>query len=328
VVNAAASISGRYPNEGPLLLAAARVPVLDSVGVGVLDGVREGQTVRIDGDSVFIGDRVVAQGTRQTLASLEQSYEAAKTSLDEELGRFAENTLEYLRNERHLVLEPSALPDVDVDFRNRQVMVVVRGADYRDDLLALRSYINEMRPVLIAVDGGADALLEAKLKPDIIVGDFDSVSTHALTQGARLIVHAYPGGKAPGAERLDQLGLPYTVLESVGTSEDVALLLAYEKHADLIVAVGTHASMVDFLDKGREGMASTFLTRLKVGTILMDAKGVSQLYQAPVRKRDLIFLVASAMSCLVVMIIVFPPLRVFAQGFWVLLQESWRSLRH
>jgi uncharacterized membrane-anchored protein len=309
-------------------LAAARVPILDSVGTGVLDAVRDGQSVRVDGDGLFVGERMVAHGARQTLASLERSYEAAKASLDEELGRFAENTLEYLRHERHLVLEPAALPDVDVEFRNRHVMVVVRGADYRDDLRALRSYINEMRPVLIAVDGGADALLEAKLKPDIIVGDFDSVSTHALTCGARLLVHGYPGGKAPGAERLDQLGLTYTVLESVGTSEDVALLLAYEKHADLIVAVGTHASMVDFLDKGREGMASTFLTRLKVGTILMDAKGVSRLYQAPIRKRDLLFLVAAAMSCLVVMIIVFPPLRVFAHGFWVLLRESWRSLRH
>src|SRR5207248_788018 len=125
-----------------------------------------------------------------------------------------ENTLEYLRNERHLVLEPATLPEVDVDFRNRQVMVVVRGADYREDLRALRSYIQEMRPVLIAVDGGADALMEAKLKPDIIVGDFDSVSTRALLGGAKLVVHAYPGGKAPGAERLEQLGLGFTVLES------------------------------------------------------------------------------------------------------------------
>src|SRR5207302_863330 len=168
---------------------------------------------------------------------------------------------------------------------------------------------------------------EAGYRPDVIVGDFDSVSDRALTSGAELVVHAYAGGRAPGAERLEGLGLEHTVFEAAGTSEDVALLLAFEKHAELIVAVGTHASMVDFLDKGREGMASTFLTRLKVGTILMDAKGVSRLYQSRIRKRDLLFLVAAAMSCLIVMIVVFPPLRVFAHGFWVLIREFWRSLR-
>ena len=183
----------------------------------------------------------------------------------------------------------------------------------------MRAYIAEVRPVLIAVDGGADALLEAGLKPDVIIGDFDSVSTAALRSRTELVVHAYPGGRAPGAERLDQLSLTYKVFEGTGTSEDMAMLLAFEKGAELIVAVGTHASMVEFLDKGRAGMASTFLVRLKVGPILVDAKGVNRLYQRRVRRRDLVFLVLSAMITMLVIVALSPALRLFFQSTWDLL---------
>ncbi len=129
------------------------------------------------------------------------------------------------------------------------------------------------------MDGGADAIRDAGFTPDIIIGDFDSVGEETLRCGAELIVHAYPGGRAPGAQRLEELGLEHLRFELAGTSEDIAMLLAYELGADLIVAVGTHSSMEDFLDKGRAGMASTFLVRLKVGRILIDAKGVNRLYR-------------------------------------------------
>ena len=319
VINAARSISGRYPNVGPLLVAAAGIPLVDDVGPEIMDAVHEGQVLRVDGTEVRRGDEVVAKGTSQTLQSLEERVDAAKRFMGEELERFAENTLEYLRQERHLLTDSPTLPDVPVDLSGHHVLVVVRGLDYRADLAALRGYISDMRPVLVGVDGGADALLEVGLHPDIIIGDFDSVSDTALDTGAELIVHAYPGGSAPGAERLEQSDRSYTVFEAAGTSEDIALLLAYEKGAELIVAVGTHASVIDFLDKGRAGMASTFLVRLKVGPVLVDAKGVNRLYRSQVRRRDMAFLVGAALFAMVVMVLVAQPLHLFLRGFWFVL---------
>jgi uncharacterized membrane-anchored protein len=326
IVNAAASISGRYPNVGPLLIAAAGIPLLDHVGGEILDALDDGQMVRIEAGEVWAGPLLVAAGDRQTLQSLEETYEAAKVTMGDELERFAENTLEYMRRERNLILDTPELPELDIDLAGRHVLIVVRGHDYKDDLNALRSnYVREVRPVLIGVDGGADALLEVGLRPDVIIGDFDSVSNAALQCGAQLIVHAYAGGNAPGAERLDGLGVPYTLFPAGGTSEDIAMLLAYEKRARLIVAVGTHASMVEFLDKGRAGMASTFLTRLKVGPILVDAKGVSRLYESRLRKRDLFLFIAAAMLVFAVILLLVVP-QVFLDSTQLYVEDLWDSL--
>jgi uncharacterized membrane-anchored protein len=336
VVNASDSISGRYPNMGPLLLVAAGIPLVDGVGHAVMDQIKEGDAVTVSDGEVVIDGHVVATGTRHTLESLEAQIEASKLRVGAELERFAENTLEYLRREHHLLTDSPVLPKLGVDLTGRHVLVVVRGGlGWKEDLAALRAYIREIRPVMIGVDGGADALVEAGYRPDLVIGDFDSVKDETLRavcrngdpeKGAPLIVHAYPGGKAPGAARLDALGLPYTVFEAAGTSEDIAMLLAYEKRAELIVAVGTHASMVEFLDKGRAGMASTFLVRLKVGPILVDAKGVSRLYQSRVRKGDLAFLVVAALVAMLVMAIVAQPIHVFFDALWLYLTDTWRSI--
>ncbi len=321
IVNAARSISGRYPNVGPLLIAAAGIPLVDGVGADVMERIRSGAFVRIEEGEVLVDGQRVAAGTRQSLQSLEAEYEAAKVTVGEELERFAENTLEFMRRERSLLFDAPSLPDIGVDFRNRQAIVVVRGADYRSDLAALSSYIREMRPVVIAVDGGADALIDQGHTCDLIVGDFDSVSDSALRSGAQLIVHAYPDGHAPGAARLEEMGLAFSTIAFAGTSEDIAMLLAHEKGAELIVAVGAHGSMADFLDKGRSGMASTFLVRLKVGPILMDAKGVSRLYERRIRKRDLaLFLFAVVVAFLVAG---FTVRDFFTQAFGIL----WDSIR-
>ncbi len=316
VVNAAVSITGRYPNPGPLLLAEAGIPLLDGVGPGVMERVAEGQVVALDGDQLLVDGEVVATGTRQTVLSISDTLESAKTSMGAELELFAANTLEYIRKEGHLLIDSPHIPDVPVDFKGRHVLMVVRGLGYKNDLGVLRQsgYLGEMRPLLIGVDGGADALLELGFKPDVIIGDFDSVSERALRSGAALVVHAYPGGRAPGSERLESLGLDHCTFESAGTSEDIAMLLAYERGAELIVAVGTHNSMVEFLDKGRAGMASTFLVRMKVGPILVDAKGVSRLYENRVRKRDLLLLVGAAFVTLVLITIVSEPVRVILRG--------------
>ena len=325
VVNAAASLSGRYPNTGPLLVAAAGIPLVDRVGGHVLDLVAEGQQLRIEGDEIWLDGAIVAKGIRQDLSTLQEAYEASKLAVAGELERFAVNTLEYLGRELHLALDTPEMPELRVDMKGRHVLVVVRGLDYKDDLAHLRSYVRDLRPVLLAVDGGADALREFGLKPDVIIGDFDSVSTAALRSGAELVVHGYPGGEAPGATRLDRLGLRYVTFEAAGTSEDIAMLLAYERGAELIVAVGTHGSMVEFLDKGRAGMASTFLTRLKVGQLLVDAKGVSKLYESRIRKRDLAFFLLAAMLCFVVVAVTLLP-RVFLDSVWFMIRELWWSV--
>jgi uncharacterized membrane-anchored protein len=325
VVNASSSITGRYPSVGARTLLKAGICLIDGAGTDVMT-INEGAFVQLEGAQVFADGKLIAIGTRQTEASITDAIEAAKEGLSAELLAFAQNTLQYISEESQLLFDPPNPPQLRVSFKDRQVIVVVRGHDYKDDLRHLRSYVRDMRPVIMAVDGGADICLEHGLIPDVIIGDFDSVTDRALNCGAELVVHAYVGGDAPGAKRLDALGLKYLKYEAPGMSEDVAMLLAYEEGAELIVAVGTHASMVEFLDKGRAGMASTFLTRLKVGPRLVDAKGVSRLYQGTVRTSDFTFLIASALIAFVVMALVLEPFRTFLSGTWFLVAEFFGSL--
>ncbi|HEX4901869.1 MAG TPA: putative cytokinetic ring protein SteA, partial [Acidimicrobiales bacterium] len=319
VVNAASSMTGRYPNVGPLILTAAGIPLVDGAGAAVMD-IEEGSPITVRDGRVCIGDDEVAVGERQTHDGLQERIALARATMGAELERFAENTLRYIQSEGHLLIDEPDVPEVPgIDFRGRHVLIVVRGLGYKDDLDLLRrsGYIADQKPVLIAVDGGADALLEVGRTPDVIIGDMDSVSERALRCGARLIVHGYRDGRAPGAPRLDDLGLEYEVYGSEGTSEDIAMLLAYQKGCELIVAVGTHNSMVEFLDKGRAGMASTFLVRMKVGMMLVDAKGVSRLYRSTVRTRDLLLLVLAAVFTMVVIVLVSEPIRLVIRTSWV-----------
>lgn len=322
VINATSSFTGRYPNLGPLQIVRSGAVLVDDVGVGVLERVADGEVVTIDGDLVLIGTDVIAEGRRQTEDELVERVAVARSNVGEQLELFAANTLEYLRRERHLATDQPDLPPSTIEFKNRQTLIVVRGIDFREDLRALHrsGYVRELKPVLIGVDGGADALLELGLKPHIIIGDMDSVSESALKCGAELIVHAYAGGRAPGAERLRRMGLPHMLFESPGTSEDIAMLLAYERGTELIVAVGTHNSMEDFLDKGRQGMASTFLVRLKVGRMLVDAKGVNNLYRPVVKGRDIALFVVAMLSSLVLVVAVSEPIRLWFRSLWLWLR--------
>lgn len=298
VVNAAASISGRYPNLGPQILLAAGVPLIDGVGEAVLTTISEGTPVRIDGNEIWAGGKVVARGTKQDAATVAAAMDEARAGLNVQLESFAANTMEYLKKERDLLLDGVGVPDIVTSFENRQALIVVRGYHYKEDLAMLRSYIREYRPVLVGVDGGADAILEAGYTPDLIVGDMDSVSDKSLTCGAEIVVHAYRDGNAPGLARVRELGVDPVVFPATGTSEDVAMLLADDKGASLIVAVGTHVTLVEFLDKGRAGMASTFLTRLRVGSKLVDAKGVSRLYRQRISNWQLAVLAIAGLFAL------------------------------
>ena len=318
VVNASPSITGRYPNVGPLLLCRAGIPLVDGAGDEVMDAVVEGAPVTVEGDKVLVGGTVVAQGTRQSVERVDADLDDARSNLGPELERFAVNTADYVRQEIDLLINELDVPDLHFHVRGRHVLIVVRGIDYKEDLRLLRQsgYLRELRPVLIGVDGGADALLNVGAVPDLIIGDFDSVSEDAMRCGAQLIVHGYTDGRAPGAKRLDDLGLPYSVFSAPGTSEDVAMLLAYQEGAELMVAVGAHSSMLEFLDKGRAGMASTFLVRMKVGSTLVDAKGVSRLYRHSVRTWDLVWMIAAAVFTLVVALMLSEPVRLWLRAFW------------
>jgi uncharacterized membrane-anchored protein len=307
VVNVAPSITGRYPNMGPHLLVEAGIPLVDNVGPDVFARVSEGQTVWLDGDCLYLADEVVARGTLQDKDSVAEAEAAAKAGLSTQLEAFVANTMEYLKREHEMLVESAGVPDLRTKLAGRHVLVVVRGYHYKEDLALLRGYIREYKPIMIGVDGGADALLEAGHKPHIIIGDMDSVSDKALACGAELIVHAYPDGRAPGQARVQDLGLACTLFPAAGTSEDVALLLADDKGASLIVAVGTRFSLVEFLDKGRSGAASTFLTRLRVGGTLVEPKGVSQLYQSRISSWALLPLVLAALFTILVTLKFSPP---------------------
>jgi uncharacterized membrane-anchored protein len=295
VINVAESISGRYPNLGPQLLIDAGIPLIDDVGPEVFHQVSEGQQVRLDSETLYLADAVVAKGTRQTAESVAADLAAARAGLTEQLRAFATNTLEYLSRDSELLVDGIRIPQLRTRLADRHALVVARGNRYREDLQALRAYIREFKPVMIGVDGGANALIEAGYWPDLIVGDMDSVSDKALQSGAEIIVHAYRDGHAPGLPRVQELGVESATLPADGTSEDVAVLLADEAGASLIVTVGMRLGLVEFLDKGRPGMASTLLTRLRVGDKIVDAKGVSRLYQSRISGRSLVFLAIAAL---------------------------------
>ena len=326
VVNAAASVSGRYPNQGPIRVVKAGIVLVDRAGPDLMDRVRDGETLRIVGPEVWRGDELLATGLLPDADEIEKAMEDARATIGAELERFAENTLDYMRREAQQMFEPITLPPLVTQFQGRHALVVVRGHDYKDDLRALRPYIRQYRPALIGVDGGADALLENGFKPDVIIGDFDSVSEHALHIAPDLVHHVHPDGRAPGRDALVEWGVSYHEFVVEGTSEDVAMLLAWEAGATLIVAVGTHATMVEFLDKGRSGMASTFLTRLRLGPILVDAKGVSRLYEGRVRRLDWVLLVGSALVVMIIVAAVSEPINTLLDGFRFALRDLWFSI--
>lgn len=328
VVNAAPSITGRYPNLGPIRVLDAGIPLVDEVGSDLLDRVRDGDLVRVVGGEIWRGDELLATGNVRAGDEVRDAMETARASIGAELERFAKNTLEYIAKEARISFEPLVVPPLRTEIRGRHALVVVRGHDYRDDLVALRPYIREYQPVLIGVDGGADALLEVGLRPDVIIGDFDSVSERALARARDLVHHVHPDGRAPGREQLLEWGVAYEEFVAEGTSEDVAMLLAAEAGASLIVAVGTHATMVEFLDKGRKGMASTFLTRLRLGPVLVDAKGVNRLYEGRVRRLDVVLLVAAAFVAMLVVAIVAKPIHTMFDAVRITVDDLWYSITH
>jgi uncharacterized membrane-anchored protein len=298
VVNVAESQTGRFPNPGPLLLVRGGVRLIDAPGADLFDTVSEGESLTVRGAGLYRNGACIATGRVRTEDDLARALADQQTRVTESLEAFAENTLRHLREEGSLLSGELDFPPLATRFRDRHALVVARGPGHRRDLRIVRPYVRDFKPVLVGVDGGADALIEAGYKPDMIIGDMDSCSDETLRCGAELVVHAYHDGRAPGLERITALGLQAVVFPAMGTSEDAAMLLADSKGARLLVAVGTHGSLVEFLDKGRAGMASTFITRLRVGPKLVDAKGVSRIYRSQIRTWHLVLLVLSGVLAL------------------------------
>jgi uncharacterized membrane-anchored protein len=317
VLNASDSSNGRYPNAGPLLLTRAGVRLIDAPGAPLFDRIRDGDPLRIDGGEVTSAGQEIVRGSVLYADELASQLERQRREIDESLAAFAENTISHIRREGDLLTGRIEFPVTRTAFRDRHVLIVVRGTTHRRDLQALRAYIRDLRPILVGVDGGADAILEFGRTPDIVLGDMDSASDAALRSGAELIVHAYPDGRAPGRQRLLDLGLQHTVVPAAGTSQDVAMLMAFEKGAALIVSVGAHFNLIEFLDKNRDGMSSTFLTRLRIGETLVDAKGVSRLYNPRLAAGPLLAFAAAFAFLLVIVVATSPVLDNTLELLWL-----------
>jgi uncharacterized membrane-anchored protein len=331
VLNCSPSSGGTYPNLGPQLLVEAGILLVDLPEDSLFDVLSDGDPVlvrvspaagatgRAAGEVLRSGE-LLARGDVLDLPRICAETEARRSEIGEALERFAHNTIEHMREERELLAGRIELPRFATDFRDRSALVVVRGVGHQRDLRALRPFIRDKRPVIVAVDGGAEALLEEGITPNMIVGDMDSAGEAALRCGAELVVHSYPDGRAPGQRRLEELGVNFKLVPAPGTSQDVALLIAAEKGARLIVSVGSQFNLVEFLDRNRKGMSSTFLTRLRIGEILVDAKGVSRLYQPRPGLTPLLVVIAAGLIALIAVIWMTPALRDLAELLWLKVQ--------
>lgn len=296
VVNAAPSISGRYPNLGPEVLTAAGITLIDGVGPEVLHQVKDGGKIRLHEGGIFVGDKEIGRGVEQDADSVADQLIEAKAGMSTQLEAFSANTIEFLRTERTLILDGVGVPELSGSLEGRQVLVVAPGYEHTDDLRNLKRYIREYRPVLVGVEGGAESLRKAGYRPDIIVGDPETMGTDTLKCGAELVIPAHLDGHAPGLERIQDLGVGAVTFPASGNPEDLALLLADAHKADLVVTVGFHATLSEFLDRGRSGsIPSTFLTRLRLGSKVIDGRAVAALQRSRTPMSAVVMLVLAVL---------------------------------
>ena len=300
VVNASRSISGRYPNLGPEVLVASGIVLVDEVGPEVFKRVKDGAKLRVDDGKVFVGERRLARGTTLDEHEIADMMIEAKTGLVDHLEAFSGNTIEFIRSESPLLIDGVGVPDIDVSLVGKHVVIVGDGPDRATDLRALKPFIKEYSPVIIGVGAGADTLTKAGYKPSLIVGDPEEMKIATLKCGAQLVLPADTDGHATGLERIQDLGIGATTFPAAGSASDLALLLADYHGADLIVTVGYGGTLDDFFDRSRrESNPSTFLTRMKVGPKLVDAKAVATLYRSRVSGAAVAFVVLAALIAVI-----------------------------
>ncbi len=309
IINTETTISGKYPNKGPEALLRADIPIFEVEDYDLLEDIEENDTIRVSEEGIFLHNEKISDCSLLGEKEILELLDIANSNVEYELDRFIENTLEYAKREKGLVTGNIEIPTIKTDLKGRHVLIVVRGKDYKRDFLTIKNYIDEVKPILVGVDGGADAIVEFGYTPNIVIGDMDSVSDETLKIAEEVVVHAFPNGRAPGLERVKNLGIEPVIFKSPGTSEDIALLLSYEKNADLIVALGTHTNMIDFLEKGRPGMASTFLVRLKVGDRFVDARGVNKLYGTSFEHKYFGIIILAALIPIIILTLINPSTR-------------------
>jgi uncharacterized membrane-anchored protein len=303
VINVKPSISGRYPNLGPEVLVASDIPLLDAVGSAVFAEVKEGAKLRLDEGVLYAGEREVARGVRQNADTVRAAMREAKAGLSAQLEAFGAATQQHMQGEKELLLDGIGLPELGTQFRGRHVLLVAKDYDYKSDLRALKHYIREFRPILIGVDAGADVLRDAGYQPDLVVGELDLISDAALREAGEVVAHADQHGRVGGLPRVQDLRIEPVIFATAGTSEDAAMLLADAGAARLIVTVGMRATLEEFLDAGRGSIASTVLTRLKVGGRLVDAKAAAQLFQTRISAASLVLLAVAALLAIAIVLV-------------------------
>lgn len=282
VVNASASISGRYPNLGPEILIAAGIPLVDSVGDRVFVRLKDGSKVRLDGDTLYAGDDPIVSGTEQTAESVADLMIEAKSGMSAQLEAFSANAIEYMKRERTLLLDGVGIPELATDMSGKPVLIVAESPDSAAELKSLKRFIHDYRPVLIGVDQGADLLMTAGYTPDVVVGNPDRIENETLRSKAEVVIPAHTDGHAPGLERLQDLGIGAVTFPASGSSDDLALLLADAHDASLMVTVGMHSSLTELLDRSKGSSASTFLVRMRVANKIVEAPAVVKLYRPKV----------------------------------------------
>ncbi|MGB8406443.1 MAG: putative cytokinetic ring protein SteA [Mycobacterium sp.] len=301
VVNASASISGRYPNLGPEVLVANGVTLIDETGPDVFKKIKDGAKVRLHNGGVYSGDRRLVLGTERNDQQIHEMMHDAKSGLVAHLEAFAGNTIEFIRSESPLLIDGMGIPDIDVDVNRRHVVVVTDDVDAADDLKAIKPFIKEYQPVLVGVGTGADTLRKAGYRPALIVGDPEDMSSDVLRSGAQVVLPADADGHAKGLERIQDLGIGAMTFPAAGSATDLALLLVDHHGASLIVTAGHRANIEEFFDRSRQTSApSTFMTRLKVGEKLVDAKAVSTLYRSRVSGGAIALLVLAVLVAVIV----------------------------
>jgi uncharacterized membrane-anchored protein len=305
VVNASPSISGRYPNLGPEVLVGNGITLIDETGPEVFKKVKDGSKIRLHNGGVYAGDRRLALGAERTDEDINEMMHEAKSGLVAHLEAFAGNTIEFIRSESPLLIDGIGIPDIDVDLRRRHVVVVAEEPCAAEDLKALKPFIKEYQPVLIGVGTGADLLRKAGYRPQLIVGDPEQISADALKSGAQVVLPADADGHAHGLERIQDLGVGAMTFPAAGSAADLALLLADHHGAALIVTAGHTATIEEFFDRTRQHTnPSTFLTRLKVGEKLVDAKAVSTLYRSRISGGSIAMLVLAMLVAVIVALMV------------------------
>ncbi len=329
VVDASDLISGRYPNLGPEVLAKAGVMLVDGVGSAGLAAIKDGATVRVHEGVVHVGDRSAATGRVLDQATINEALGAARQGMISQLQSFTHNSSEFLRREQDLLLHGIGLPTLHTSMKGRPVVVVSDARELAARRKDLKPFLREQKPVLIGVDAGADALLAAGHQPHVVVvtAAEEPPSAKAVRAAQDVVMVVEPGATTAGAERLERLGARPLRLETTATAQDAALLLADAAEARVVVAVGSRATLEEFLDRGRSGLASTYLTRLKVGTRVVDAEAVPTLYSGRVRPRHVLLALLLCVIAVAAAIATTPVGQEWAQDAWAWLADTLDTLR-